>query len=204
MINVIQCGVGNIGSLKKAIETLGYPVKIVKNDKEFNLSNNKIIMPGVGSFDSFVSSLKENNLFEQIKYLVLKKNFYLLGICVGMQVLFKKSEEGNLDGLGLLDGEVIKFDKKNEVNLKIPHMGWNYLKFKNKENNFYCENKRFYFAHSFYARCNDDLITSKTNHIINFPSIISNKKNIIGFQFHPEKSYENGLSLIDKFIKIDA
>ena len=93
MINIIQCGVGNVGSLKKAIETLGYQVKIVKNNNEFNLNNNKIIMPGVGSFDSFVKSLKENNLFEKIKYLVQKENFYLLGICVGMQVLFKKAKK---------------------------------------------------------------------------------------------------------------
>ncbi len=136
--------------------------------------------------------------------MVQKENFYLLGICVGMQVLFKKSEEGNLDGLGLLDGEVIKFNNSNNFNLKIPHMGWNNLKFKSEKNIFFSGKKRFYFAHSFYASCCDDLIISKTNHIINFPSIVSNKKNIIGFQFHPEKSYENGLNLINEFIKIDA
>ena len=101
MVNLIQCGVGNIGSLNKAVETLGYQTKIVKNDKDFDLSSKKIIMPGVGSFDSFVDSLKEKNLFNMIKNLVLKDNFYLLGICVGMQVLFNKSEEGHLDGLGL-------------------------------------------------------------------------------------------------------
>ena len=102
MVNLIQCGVGNVGSLCKAVETLGYPIKIVKNDKDFDLSSKKIIMPGVGSFDAFVESLKDKNLFGTIKNLVLKDKFYLLGICVGMQVLFSKSEEGHLDGLGLL------------------------------------------------------------------------------------------------------
>ncbi len=203
MVNLIQCGVGNIGSLNKAVETLGYQTKIVKNDKDFDLSSKKIIMPGVGSFDSFVDSLKEKNLFNMIKNLVLKDNFYLLGICVGMQVLFNKSEEGHLDGLGLLNGEVLKFKRTDNKFLKIPHMGWNLLHFKEKNNSFYCENKRFYFAHSFYAKCQKDNILSETTHTINFPSIVTNNKNIIGFQFHPEKSYKNGLDLLNKFIKLN-
>ena len=203
MVNLIQCGVGNVGSLCKAVETLGYPIKIVKNDKDFDLSSKKIIMPGVGSFDAFVESLKDKNLFGTIKNLVLKDKFYLLGICVGMQVLFSKSEEGHLDGLGLLSGDVIKFKQTNNKILKVPHMGWNLLNFREKNNIFYCENKRFYFAHSFHAKCEKDDIVSESSHTVNFPSIVSNNKNIIGFQFHPEKSYKSGLDLLNKFIKLD-
>ena len=113
MINIIKSGVGNIGSLIKVINDLEYNYRIISDPSEFT-NTKKIILPGVGSFDSFINSLKDQNLFDRIFSLVKKQNYSILGICVGMQSLFKKSEEGILNGLDLVDGECIKFKLKNQ------------------------------------------------------------------------------------------
>ncbi len=198
MINLIKSGVGNIGSLIKVIKDLEYDYKIISKPEEFTNSK-KIILPGVGSFDSFIRSLKNQDLFEKIIFLVKEKNYSILGICVGMQSLFKKSEEGNLDGLNLVDGSCIKFNLKN---LKVPHLGWNQINIK-KENKLLdnINNKSFYFAHSFHAvDTNRNNILAETSHEYNFCSII-NTNNIYGVQFHPEKSYDQGKKLIKNFIE---
>ena len=126
MINIIKSGVGNIGSLIKVIDDLEYDYRIISDPSEFT-NTKKIILPGVGSFDSFINSLKDQNLFDRIFSLVNNQNYSILGICVGMQSLFKKSEEGILNGLDLVDGECIKFRLKNQ---KVPHLGWNNINIK--------------------------------------------------------------------------
>ncbi len=198
MVNIIKSGIGNIGSLIKVINDLEYNYKIISNPDEFT-DNKKIILPGVGSFDSFIESLKNQNLFEKIISLVKEKNFSILGICVGMQSLLQKSEEGKLDGLNLIEGNCVKFSLKN---LKVPHLGWNTINL--KQNNKLCFDlgkNNFYFAHSYHAiKMKEQNILSETNHEYNFPSII-NEGNVYGVQFHPEKSYDQGKRLIKNFIQ---
>ena len=198
MINIIKSGVGNIGSLIKVLNDLEYKYKIISHPSEFT-ETQKIILPGVGSFDSFIDSLKKNNLFEKIILLNKEKDYSILGICVGMQSLFKKSEEGLSEGLSLIEGNCIKFNLKK---LKVPHLGWNNIII-NKENEIVngIEKNLFYFAHSYHVTdCDTNNIIATTNHEYNFPAIV-NFKNVYGVQFHPEKSYSQGRKLINNFIQ---
>ncbi len=143
--------------------------------------------------------LKKKKLYDSLKEKIFSDKFFFLGICVGMQILFDESEEGQEDGIGIFKGSVRKFisDKK----FKIPHMGWNSLILKNKKLKVNLDN-RVYFCHSYYAECKEksDIVTV-TSHGNEFPSIVGKKK-IYGFQFHPEKSYQTGESLINQFINL--
>ena len=198
MINIVKSGVGNIGSLIKVINDLEYKYKIITNPDEFT-NTQKLILPGVGSFDSFINSLKNQNLFDKIIYLAKQQQYSILGICVGMQSLFKTSEEGKLNGLDLVKGQCIKF---NLNKLKVPHLGWNNVKF-TQDNKIIgnINNSNFYFAHSYHVTSIDKkYVVATTDHERNFPSII-NFDRIYGVQFHPEKSYEQGKKLIKNFIE---
>ena len=200
MVNLVQSGIGNIGSIKNVLNNMGYETNIVFSSIQFNHNFKKIILPGVGSFDSFINSLKINGLFNEIKRLVLDEKFKILGICVGMQSLFEKSEEGVERGLDLIKGNLAKF--KNSHNFKVPHMGWNEIEI-NKTNKLLdnLPKKRFYFAHSYYLEnISEDIILSNTNHNLTFPSSI-NFKNIYGTQFHPEKSFAQGHQILKNFIE---
>jgi len=191
-ITIINLDSGNILSLNNMIRYIGFEPKISNNINEINESD-IIFLPGVGSFDRMISNLKYKSLYNYFKD---KENFskkILVGICVGMHILFNKSEEGNERGLNLLDGNVVKFKGKN---IRIPHMGWNKLLTK-KFNQ--CDDKNFYFAHSYYVDCNEEIKIGETNYGISFPSIV-NKKNIFGIQFHPEKSHKNGMQLLSEII----
>ena len=199
MINIIKSGVGYIGSIIRIIEDLDYDYKVVSKPLDLD-KNFKIILPGVGSFDSFVQSLIDQKIFSLLKDLVVINNIPILGICVGMQALFTKSQEGVLNGLNLLDGECFKFDHKTK---KVPHIGWNSINIKKNVplTNSISKNI-FYFAHSYFVNCkNQDIIIGTTDYIHNFTSII-NKQNIYGVQFHPEKSYDQGKAIIKNFIEL--
>jgi glutamine amidotransferase len=201
MLNLIRCGTGNIGSVKNALNTIGCEPKIVEQPSEIEHKFKKIILPGVGSFDSFIKSLKKNKLFDEIKKLVLIDQFQILGICVGMQSFFKNSEEGTEEGLNILKGNLIKFDLKDK--LKVPHMGWNNLKILNSKNLLSDLPKtKFYFAHSYHAvNVEKNNILSETEHGFSFPSCV-NYKNIYGVQFHPEKSFFQGQKILKNFIDL--
>lgn len=201
MINLIQSGVGNIGSVIKVLKYLDCDYKVISNSNDF-INNDKIILPGVGSFDSFIKSLKNNNLYDKIYKLVFDKEYLILGICVGMQSLFNNSEEGLEKGFGFIDGEVIKFRTINQK-YKIPHIGWNDISIC-KSNKLFnnLNNQKFYFANSYHALCkNNSDIIAESFHEYNFASAI-NYKNIYGVQFHPEKSFIQGINLINNFINI--
>ena len=198
-VDIIDCQIGNLGSVINLIKKLSFDINLVKNSKDFTNSK-KIILPGVGHFDQCIKNLRQNDIYDKLKEKIYSNNIFFLGICVGMQVLFSSSEEGQETGFGKFNGNVKKFNSENN-NFKVPHMGWNNLKSKN--NIFEIENiNRAYFCHSYYANCYDDTdVISSTIHGIEFPSIIGKDK-IFGFQFHPEKSYKTGENLIKQFLNL--
>lgn len=199
MINIVRSGVGNIGSIVRVLDDLDYQYKIVTKPQDFT-NTKKIILPGVGSYDSFIKSLNHNKLFEKIKYLVLKEEFSILGICVGMQSFCLNSEEGSLPGFGFIEEKCKKFE--NSIK-KVPHIGWNKVNIKKKSNLFNdIKNDYFYFAHSYAVfEKSKEYTISTTNYTKDFNSAIS-QNNIYGVQFHPEKSFDQGKQVIKNFIEI--
>ena len=200
MIGIIDYGVGNIKAFTNIYKNLNIPFKIVKDISEFE-NITKLILPGVGSFDHAMTSLQNSGMREKLDELVLEKKIPVIGICVGMQMLAKSSEEGTLNGLGWIDGIVKKFDKSKINNAPLPHMGWNNLKIEKKNKIFdnLEENPRYYFLHSYYFECEnkEDVIATAT-YGEKFDCMI-NHKNIYGIQCHPEKSHHNGMQLLKNF-----
>lgn len=199
MIAVIDYGVGNIGSVLKALEYLNISAKLTSDKDEIKKADG-LILPGVGAFGSGMKKLHERNLVKLIKNEV-KDGKAILGICLGLQLLFETSEENpSISGLCLIKGKVKKFDK-NKVE-KVPHMGWNSLE-KTEETKLFSDidNPRdFYFIHSYYVKPdNADLIKAETSYgNTKFTSLV-NKGNIWGIQPHPEKSSQKGLQLLKNF-----
>tara|TARA_Y100000590_G_scaffold278374_1_gene312466 strand:+ start:2569 stop:3201 length:633 start_codon:yes stop_codon:yes gene_type:complete len=207
-IIIIDYKCGNILSIKRAIQHLGYETEI-SNDKTKILNSTHVILPGVGAFGNATKQLEKYNLYESIlEYAKLEKP--LLGICLGMQLLFTKSYEfGIHDGLGLIEGEVKKISSKKDRGIKIPHMGWNEIYPSNKKDwkNKILKNsligKSFYFVHSFIGNTkNSDSTIAVCNYSdISIPAVVSTN-NIFGCQFHPEKSGNNGLAVLRNFCEI--
>lgn len=203
-VHVINLGTCNIGSVINMLNFLGVKNFIV--DKTEDLNNvEKIILPGVGSFDHNLKNLHDLGFFEIIRDLVEIKKIPILGICLGMHLFCKNSEEGKRSGFGFFDAEVVKFDFDKPLNeLLIPHMGWNNVKIKKNTNLISSSNKnyRFYFVHSYHVKClNDSDIMLTTNYGYEFPSGI-NKNNIYGVQFHPEKSHRFGMEILKNFSRL--
>jgi glutamine amidotransferase len=199
MIGLLNYGLGNINAFSNILKNLNIEFKIPENEDDI-LTCDKFILPGVGSFDEAVTKLKSKNYFEILEDDVIKKKKFILGICVGMQIFLNNSEEGSSLGLGWIDGEVKKF---NINKLRVPHIGWNKIKIINK-NKFLedIEDHEFYFLHSYYCeiKSKDSIITT-TNYNIDFCSAFISE-NIFGIQFHPEKSHDSGIKLINNFAKI--
>ncbi|MCZ2443341.1 MAG: imidazole glycerol phosphate synthase subunit HisH [Flavobacteriales bacterium] len=202
MIKILNYGMGNCGSIHNMIRFLGDKSEVV--EKTSGLKNAKaIISPGVGSFDHAMEKLKP--FIAPLEELVLEKKVPFLGICLGMQILFERSAEGTATGLGWIEGDVIRFDFQNlNLDLRIPHMGWNEVKptrpsalFPETQENLH----RFYFVHSYHARCkNTTDILATTHYGYDFPCAVQ-KENIFGVQFHPEKSHRFGKSLFQNFLE---
>jgi glutamine amidotransferase len=203
MIIIVNYGLGNLGSIQNMIRKVGGKSFISSNPDEIREAT-KIILPGVGSFDAGMKNLKELNLISILNKKVIEDKTPVLGICLGMQLLANKSEEGTLPGLGWIDAEVIKFRFENGSKLHIPHMGWNIIKVlkehklvKNFENE-----TRFYFVHSYHMNCkNRDTILMQTPYGKDFTSSVQHE-NIMGTQFHPEKSHKFGMKLFKNFLEI--
>lgn len=204
MITIIDYGVGNIFAFQNVYKRLNIQTKIAKKADDL-INVEKIILPGVGSFDYAMEQLNNSGMRENLDDLVLNKNIPVIGICVGMQIMAKRSEEGKLEGLNWIDSEILKFDKKLiKHRTKLPHMGWNDVipikrnpLFKDLE-----DSSIYYFLHSYYFKCNDlENNLANSNYGISFSSAI-NKNNIYGIQFHPEKSHKNGEKILYNFSKI--
>lgn len=204
MITIINYGSGNISAIGNIYERLKVPFKVANSPEEV-IGAEKIILPGVGAFDETISMLDESGFRSILDKEVLENKVPVIGICVGMQILAKSSEEGKLPGLGWIDGVVKKVDKSMLTHKpKIPHLGWNSIEVikKNKLYEGINEEEGFYFLHSYYFECNNESdVLSKTFYGKSFASSVNNN-NIYGVQFHPEKSHSNGVQLLHNFSKI--
>lgn len=203
MTAIINYGMGNTGSISNMLKKIGEP-SIVSSDISIIEESDRIILPGVGAFDHAIKNLHELNLFDPIKNLVIEKAKPILGICLGMQLLTRGSEEGELEGFGFIDAYAKKFDFiDHDEHLPIPHMGWNKVMLQ-KESPLFTNmhpNPRFYFVHSYAVQCENqfDPLTM-TNYGYNFVSAFEHE-NILGVQFHPEKSHKFGMKLLQNFVE---
>lgn len=202
-ITIIDYGMGNLGSIRNMLKLIGVDA-VISSDAATIERSDKLILPGVGAFDKGMENLKSLGLIDVLSKKIILAKTPILGICLGMQLFTKTSEEGKLAGLGWIDARTVKFRfDRDAKNIKIPHMGWNEvmpvkesLLFKDAR-----ENLRFYFLHSYYVKLNNpaDALTI-TNYGHEFVSAIENG-NIIGVQFHPEKSHKFGVRFLENFVK---
>lgn len=203
MIGIVDYNMGNLASVINAFKSVGADIEVQSDPSKLN-QYDKLILPGVGAFGDAMEHLKRNGMDEAIKaYAASGKP--LMGICLGMQLLFESSEEfGSNEGLGLIPGKVVAFDESAfDHPHKVPHMGWNEL-FVQKDTPLFSGLKKefyLYFVHSYHAVCDDQYAIGKTHYGYEFVSAVQNG-NIYGIQPHPEKSHENGLKIIENFVKL--
>lgn len=201
MIAIVDYGLGNLGSISNMLKVIGERSKIT-SDKNIIEAADGIILPGVGAFDAGMRRLNDSGLTRVIKEEALKGR-PILGICLGMQLLGKSSEEGDLPGLALIPFECKKFHFEDS-SLKIPHMGWDVVEFKKRHPILESleGQQRYYFVHSYYAVCDSsDNILMTCDYGYKFVAAVV-KDNVIGVQFHPEKSHDFGLRLLGNFVRI--
>jgi glutamine amidotransferase len=203
MIAIIDYNMGNLASVQNAFAKLGSETVVESDPAKFK-EYDKLILPGVGAFGDAMEHLKERDMVDAIRDFAASGK-PMLGICLGMQLLFESSEEfGNSEGLGLIKGKVVKFDTaKFEEPLKVPHMGWNRMftkehpLFKGLDDEHY-----LYFVHTYHAVCDDaEDIIGETYYGYKFTSAVAHN-NIMGIQPHPEKSHKNGLQILENFINL--
>jgi len=203
MLAIIDYGVGNLFSLKCSLEKIGADVRIT-SDVETIRNADRIILPGVGAFGDAIKKLRENGL-DQIVIEQARAGKPLLGICLGMQMLFEKSYEyGEHDGLGLLKGQVISMQGVLPSELQIPHIGWNELHFHNAPSplfRYIQENSCVYFVHSYFATGCDESLIASTEYGLELTAAVA-KNHVYGCQFHPEKSGDVGLNILRAFLEV--
>jgi glutamine amidotransferase len=204
MITLIDYGVGNIFAFQNVFKRLDIPTKIAKTSKDL-VDAKKLILPGVGAFDYAMAQLNASGMRKKLDELVIENKIPVIGICVGMQMMGNKSDEGKSDGLKWIDSEILKFEENLiKQRAKLPHMGWNDVTpvknhplFKGLE-----KNAIFYFLHSFYFKCNNETDSiGISDYGTSFTSAV-NHDNIYGVQFHPEKSHQYGEKLLHNFANL--
>jgi imidazole glycerol-phosphate synthase subunit HisH len=204
MIVIVDYGMGNLHSVEKGFERFGFDVKVTDNLTEIRNAD-KLVLPGVGAFHDAMEGLRQRGLVEPIMNWV-ESGKPFLGICLGLQLLFSKSyEDGEHEGLGIIPGRVVRFNfsgNKERAELKIPHMGWNQINFRKKDTPILKnipDSAYVYFVHSYYVCPEDEnVIATETDYGIRFTSMVWHK-NIFATQFHPEKSQQNGLTILKNF-----
>jgi glutamine amidotransferase len=202
LIVILDYGMGNVGSILNMFKKIGVQANLAYDHKEIELAD-KIVLPGVGAFDSGMEALQRYNLIEILKYQVVEKKKPLLGICLGMQMLGRKSEEGALPGLGFIPFDNIRFSFSPELNLKIPHMGWNQVNIQATTalTKSLPDNERYYFVHSYHAKCdNSKNVLMTCDYGYEFTAAVY-YENIFGVQFHPEKSHLFGMRILKNFVE---
>lgn len=204
MITIVSYGLGNTLAFVNLYKKLNIPCCVANNYNDLR-NTTKIILPGVGSFDYAMEKLNNSGMRDTLDELIIEKKIPVLGICVGMQMLAENSEEGNLPGLGWIKGKVKKFKTSDlRENSGIPHMGWNNICVKRKENIFndFKDNPKFYFLHSYYFEAFEEKnVMAVSSYGIDFCCAV-NSSNVFGVQFHPEKSHESGCKLLKNFADI--
>ncbi|MBS1596771.1 MAG: imidazole glycerol phosphate synthase subunit HisH [Bacteroidetes bacterium] len=203
MLAIVDYGVGNLASVKNMLKKIGIDAMIVA-DEMMLLQAEKLILPGIGAFDTCAQKLQKSGLIHAINKKVNEEKKPVLGICVGMQLFTEGSDEGVLPGLGWIKGRVVKFVQESmPAGTKIPHMGWSEIESAKSSrifDNMY-KDPRFYFAHSYYAKPQDEKDElAYANYGYRFAAALE-KENIVGVQFHPEKSHKFGMKLLENFVK---
>ena len=202
MIVIIDYGIGNPCSIVNMFKRINVEAVISSDVSDIEKAE-RLVLPGVGAFDNGMKKLNELGLVQVLNKKVLKNGTPILGICLGMQLFGRKSEEGRLSGLGWLDAETVKFRFEGAgVGLKIPHMGWNTVRV--LKDSFLFDGieseERYYFVHSYHMSCNQGSdIVAETHYGYDFISAVK-KENIVGVQFHPEKSHRFGMKLLKRFV----
>ena len=202
MITIVDYSLGNLNSVANMIRHVGGECRITGDRGEI-AGAEKLLLPGVGAFDRGMEALRESGIAEALSVAVLERKVPVLGICLGMQLMTLRSEEGRLPGLGWLDAEVVKFRFPHPSGLKIPHMGWNTLTVV-RDNPLILpeERQRFYFVHSYHVICaNESDVTAVCNYGYDFVAAFAHT-NIFGAQFHPEKSHRFGMGVLRRFVEM--
>ena len=202
-IVIVDYGMGNLGSIRNMCKRIGFASHVTSDPGEILLAS-KIILPGVGAFDGGMRRLAELSLVPVLKEMALNRKVPVLGVCLGMQLLTERSDEGKLPGLGWINGETVRFRFEGERPLhKVPHMGWNTVDIRKQGSLFRgIEGEvRFYFVHSYYVSCRDPQdVLSTTTYGHPFVSALQ-RGNIMGAQFHPEKSHRFGMAVLRNFLE---
>jgi imidazole glycerol-phosphate synthase subunit HisH len=201
MIVVVDYGMGNVGSMLNMLKKAGARA-VLSSDPADIASADRLILPGVGAFDAGMRQLRDRGLVEPLQRKVVDQEAPILGVCLGMQLFTRGSEEGGEPGLGWVEATTVRFQFAEPANgLRIPHMGWNHLSPRRPHalTRSLPDDPRFYFVHSFHLRCQrpEDVVAT-TWHGYEFPSVIA-RGNVMGTQFHPEKSHKYGLALLKAF-----
>ncbi len=200
MVTIVDYGMGNLGSVLNMFKKIGAPA-LITNDLDAISKAKKILLPGVGAFDAAMERLTNTELRKILDHKAQVEKIPVLGICLGMQLLTRGSEEGNLDGLNWIPSFTYKFPQSA---LKVPHMGWNKVRqnLPSPLTEEFDDDFRFYFVHSYYVAVDDqNNSVLKTSYGVNFDAAIQ-KDNIFGLQFHPEKSHRFGMQLFKNFAKV--
>lgn len=201
-IVIIDYGMGNLRSVQKKLERL-HPNVSISSHADVIAKADKLVLPGVGHFANGVRKLKQSGIWDELNEAVLVKKIPILGICLGMQLMARYSEEGEIEGLGWFDAEVVRFRVSNRAIYKVPHIGWNTAE-QEKPSPLFTEvadTAPFYFVHSYHVVCQDQQdVVAMTTYDYSFVSVMA-KENIYGTQFHPEKSHDWGEQLIRNFIE---
>jgi glutamine amidotransferase len=202
-IMIIDYGVGNLGSIQNMIKKIGAKSEIASDANAIERAT-KIILPGVGSFDAGMMQLNQSGLRPALDTAILQKRVPVAGICLGMQMMTEGSEEGVLPGLGWIPAKTIRFMPAQSETMKIPHMGWSIVtKAKQSPVTELLEDEpRFYFVHSYHVDCDDrkDVLLTAQYGSVKFDAAFE-RENILGFQFHPEKSHRFGMTLLKAFLE---
>lgn len=199
---IIDYGMGNLSSIQNMAKYLGYEV-IISSDFHQIANAEKLILPGVGNFGEAMRIINKSGLREILDEAVLQKKTPIFGICLGMQLLSSYSEEGNCEGFNWIQAQTRKFEFSEKINLKIPHMGWDFITVKRPTqllSDIEMES-RYYFVHSYYVKCQSEIdVVATTNYGIEFDAVIKHE-NIMGTQFHPEKSHRFGMKILKNYLE---
>jgi glutamine amidotransferase len=202
-IVIVDYSMGNLNSVLKKLIQLNADAVISADPKVISQAD-KLILPGVGHFEKAVEIMHQNGLWEVLNQAVVQDKKPILGICLGMQLMTKFSEEGNINGLGWVDATVNRFQVSDNLKYKIPHMGWNQIEIQ-KESLLMkglSNQSEFYFVHSYHVKTNDNsIILNLTDYETSFVSAFE-KEHIFGVQYHPEKSHDSGKIMLDNFLKV--